>query len=299
MINFRLLRVFHTVAHTHSVVQAAERLFISQPAVSSTLKKLQQELGIELFKRSGRNLILTHDGESVLQITDQIFLLEKKIEKISESAGQTVALRLGMVALYERTVVADIVERLQKIAPGVNISIHSGNTRSLLEEITNGNIDIALAGEGQRSTDVRRLFYRRHEIYLIVPQGHRLFYQKQFSPHDIDGENFVLKEKGSSVRTQVNSFMKKFGIAGNVISELSNFDSMLNIMLEHSCISFFPDAVINEILGNRNDFATLSTSCDSIGFSTYVYLQPLSSYPPNLRDIIDRISEAVIQEAPV
>ena len=102
MINFNLLRIFHMVAHTHNVVHAAENLYISQPAVSTALKKFQNELGFSLFIKYKRNLVLTDEGKKLLEFADKIFSIEKEIDEfIQLSHGKkstTVSIKRSMTS---------------------------------------------------------------------------------------------------------------------------------------------------------------------------------------------------------
>lgn len=297
MINFNLLRVFRMVAHTHSVVLAAERLYVSQPAVSSALKKLQQHCGLSLFQKSGRTIVLTKDGEYLLGIADKIFALEREIEDFIKSSGQhrNLYLHVGLVTLYERSGVTSFLEKLKEIDNSVSVSIHSGNSTFLIEKLRANEIDMTIAGDIDISSisGIERSYYRKHEIFLGVPRGHRLFGRETFLLEDLQGETLVSKDTGSAVRYCVDRYMEKHGITAFSSTELSNFDAILEIMRRDGSISFFPDDIAASLHVPNGDFALLRPCGEPLEFRTYIYTRRISSYAPAVRDFLKEAVRAL------
>ncbi|MBO4318327.1 MAG: LysR family transcriptional regulator [Mailhella sp.] len=297
MLNLNQLRIFYEVARTRSVVRAAEKLFISQPAVSTGLKKLQHQYGISLFTKEGRNLSLTKDGEQLLEISERIFSSELEAESLLHSlrSPQSITLNIGLVTLYERSGLVDLISKFQTINNKIKLSIHSGNSRSLIEQLLLKQIDMAIASNVTSARFKNCFFYKKHRIYLIVPKGHRLYSEKLFSPADIQGERVVLKEPGSAVRAGVDSYLKKNGLSIDVFAEFSNFDSMLEVMLKNKCIAFFPDDIISHVNMSSDLFSILDTDQSPIEFSTYFYIRNIATYPENyqkyMAEIIDYIAK--------
>ena len=290
MLNFNLLRVFYAVARTRSVVRAAEKLYISQPAVSSGLKKLQQRYGISLFAKEGRNLVLTKDGEQLLDIAEKIFAAEKEAEHFLASLEnpQNITIHLGLVTLYERSGVPDIIEQFKSVNKKITLSIHSGNSKSLTQRLLSHEIDMAISSDVANIKFENTFFYKKHRIFLVVPEGHRLFGKRVFDPEALQNENVLLKEVGSAVRANVDNYIRSNNIRLNVFSELSNFDSMLDIMQNDNCIAFFPDDIVSHLHLGEEGFSVLEPR-QPIEFSTYIYLRKVSSYPESIKKYLTEI----------
>lgn len=286
MLSLNLLRVFNSVVEQKSVVRASEKLFISQPAVSTALKKLQEEVGIRLFHKSGRTLALTEQGVMLYELTKRMFEMEKEIEdlvtRLNSKEKQTI--HLGLVTIYERFGVKDILHDFVEIDKNLSVSIHSGNSATIVEMLGNKRWDMGIAGNVVQDKRLCYDFYRKHEVFLVAPKGHRLYGKKFFSAEDIHGERAVLKEPGSSVRTTVDSFFTRDAVQIVPVMELSNIDSILSLAETENCIAFLPDISIRGVDKERFSKARLKES--GLAFSTYVITHSLSEYTTSKRQLI-------------
>ena len=106
-LNYHHLRYFHSVAQEGSVAAAAERLFVAQPTVSGQIKALERSLGQNLFKRSGRNLVLTEMGHVVYDYAEAIFATGRELLDTvhGQQSGQTLRLRVGARMMVPKLVV--------------------------------------------------------------------------------------------------------------------------------------------------------------------------------------------------
>lgn len=300
MLNIHELRVFHTVVQCHGVVRAAEALFISQPAVSNALRRLQKNHGIRLFVRDGRSLVLTPSGEALHALTTRLFAVEQDISTLLRQEQQLPesAIHLGLVTIYERFAAADICNIFLQTDKSVTISIHSGNSRSLMEQLAAEDIDLAIVGGPAPGADFIRHFYKRHEVRLVIPRGHRLFGSDRFNPADLAGERMVLKEPGSSVRQVVDAFFKTHGLNPPVVSELSNFEANMEIMLKEKYLGFFPDMAIENVLGANPSFSTARPDGECLYFSTWLTTRRMERYAEAQARFIQRLLARFSPESP-
>lgn len=306
MLNLNMLRVFHVVAKNKSVVKAANVLFISQPAVSNALKRLQRDSGIRLFHKTGRTLTLTENGTALYSLTVRLFDVEKEIEKlfghVSSKARQTI--HVGLVTIYERFGIADIMRYFSEIDSALSVSIHSGNSKSIIEMLQNHSIDLAISGDVPVSDNrgdnpgysLIRHFYKRHEVFMVAPRGHALYGKTTFTSEDLRGQRVVLKEAGSSVRKTVDVFLDKFAINPVIVMELSNIDAILNLARSERCLAFLPDMSINNAQTSEELFSVARSEEHDLSFSTYIISHAPEKYADTTRRIIDRFCEVVESE---
>lgn len=291
MLNLNLLRVFHQVVEQHGVSGAAEKLFISQPAVSNALKRLQKDAEGELFVKQGRALELSEYGRTLHGLTTRLCSLEQEIEELFEEmrTRRHHVMHLGLVTIYERFGMEAILDAFSSFDEGLSVSVHSGNTRTMLRMLREHAIDVAITGSIHRDDHLLYTNYKRHSVYLVVPQGHRLYGRKTFTGSDIREERMALKERGSSVRRVVDAYLEKNEIRPVVVTELSNIDSILNLVANGHCISFLPDMSVDRDAHAAKSFGVIECADGPLEFRTYVVTRKIKSYPEAMQPFIERI----------
>lgn len=267
------LRIFYAVVTNGGVVKAAQALSISQPAVSNALKRFQQKNKINFFHKKGRSLQLTEVGERLYELANKLFSAEHEIDQFINNIKikEDKSIRVGLVTIFERFESAAFLHSIRNLYSDYNIVISSGNSVSLLKELLLKKIDMALIGDHVKDKDIIFSPYKKYNISLIVHRDNPLAYNDKFLPQDLEGEQVVLKETGSAIRFAVDSYLKKFNISLDIISELSNFEGILNYASQNKCLTFLPDYVINK-LNFQKDFKKLTPATDekiefSIGFA--------------------------------
>lgn len=287
MLSLNLLRIFNAVVENKSVVKAAEKLFISQPAVSSGLKKLQGEIDVRLFKKSGRNLVLTEYGEMLHELTRRMFDTEKEIEDLVArlNSREKQSIHIGLVTIYERFGIEEILHDFARIDENISVAIHSGNSAAIVEMLGSKSWDMGIAGNVIKNERLLYTPYRQHEVFLVAPRGHRLYGRKVFTAQDIDGERVVLKERGSSVRATLDNFIIRDNVRIMPIMELSNIDAILNLVEAEKCLTFLPDLPVRDLSKGR--FSKARLKGERLLFSTYVVTYPPAEYTSSKRSIIE------------
>jgi len=294
MPSLNLWRAFNAVAEYKSMSKASEKLFVSQPAISNALKKLQAEIGVSLFKKSGRGLVMTEQGDAIYELVRRMFDTEKEIERLvaSLSAHETPSIHIGLATLYERFAVEDILFDFAKINKNISITIHSGNSATIAEKMDDKSLDLGIAGNIIKNNKLLFAPYREHEVFLVAPKGHKLYGKTTFTASDINGEKVVLKERGSAARFSVDNFIIRNNIQLMSIVELSNIDTILNLVTIEKCIAFLPDLSICGLAKERFSAAQFKGE-EKIFFSTYVITYPLSEYTRSKRQIVEAFLELV------
>ncbi|NEP19959.1 MAG: LysR family transcriptional regulator [Leptolyngbya sp. SIO4C1] len=197
--NLYQVRYFLTIAETGSFSRAAERLYLSQPSLSTGIKKLEQELGVSLFERGGRRTVLTAAGRSFLEKAKVI--MEQYQAALHELKGfyDQPTLRVGVLSTMRVAELADLISTFQQHHPNVAIELHDGTLEKLREGLEQGDIDVALTvlslrpgtelsvhDDSQTSTT---LF--RQPLLLAVPQSHPLAQRASVRLAELDGQPFI------------------------------------------------------------------------------------------------------------
>ncbi|MET2828149.1 LysR substrate-binding domain-containing protein [Mesorhizobium shangrilense] len=196
------LRAFHQVAISGGFSRAAEALFLTQPAISDQVRKLEEEYDVLLFNRNKKQVTLTHSGQKLLEITHRMFDTEQQaLELLTESR----ALRSGTLRI-----VADAAHHLLHILggfraryPGVQVSVRSGNTETVISSLYSYDADIGVLGEVPAGRDFEVLKLNSTPIIAFTSVDHPLSGTKSLTLKQLAQESLVMRERGSKTRQKL------------------------------------------------------------------------------------------------
>ncbi|RWO87633.1 LysR substrate-binding domain-containing protein [Mesorhizobium sp.] len=196
------LRAFHQVAICGGFSRAAEALFLTQPAISDQVRKLEEEYDVLLFNRNKKQVTLTHSGQKLLEITHRMFDTEQQaLELLTESR----ALRSGTLRI-----VADAAHHLLHILgsfraryPGVQVSVRAGNTETVISSLYSYDADIGVLGEVSTGRDFEVLKLNSTPIIAFASVDHPLAAKKSLTLKQLAQESLVMRERGSKTRQKL------------------------------------------------------------------------------------------------
>lgn len=148
-LNYHHLRYFWAVAREGSLRAAADKLRVSQPSICAQIQLLEQSLGEDLFRPSGRSMALTEFGQIIFGYADEIFTLGGEIQRVAQQAPTSRALRLnaGIVDSFPKLMSYDILRPIFEHQPPVQLACHEGKLPDLLAQLTTHRIDVVLSDE--------------------------------------------------------------------------------------------------------------------------------------------------------
>ena len=213
-IKLELYRVFKTVAEKGNISAAAQELYISQSAVSQSIKQLEHQLDARLFSRSTRGVVLTNEGEMLLDyVSKALGLIENGEKKLSQVQDlQTGTLTIGASDTITKTYLLRKLEAFHKEYPGIRLKIINGTSKMCLDNLHAGMVDIAFASgnPGRETYDTRHLM-DTHTVFVASPD-YECDFNKVYSIEEIAAFPLILLEKKASSRLFVDDFFKDHGI---------------------------------------------------------------------------------------
>jgi aminoethylphosphonate catabolism LysR family transcriptional regulator len=204
------LKAFHAVAVHGSFTKAAERLFLTQPAISDQVRKLEERFGVLLFHRNKRSVRLTDLGERLLGITQRLFVIEAEAQELlhDSRALQTGSLILAVDApVHVLPQIARFCERY----PGISVKIETGNTDESLFRLFNYQADLALLGRDVSDERLISLPLRNDPMVAFVSRNHPWEDRESICLADLDDTPLVLREIGSVTRQTLEEEMARAG----------------------------------------------------------------------------------------
>ena len=213
MLNFRL-KVFRTVCKTLNFRRAAEELCLTQPAVTLQIKALEQEVGVQIFDRSGSHISLTPAGSVLLRYADKIARLEDAaLAALSPFAEeQSGELRIGASLTIAQYVLPHLLGAFQQHHPKIRLHVETCNTEQVLDSLHSQSIAIGFVEGPTMRRDMRTEKFLDDEIVLIVAPAHEWSERETVEPGELKQERFLMRERGSGTRRVVELALQKRGI---------------------------------------------------------------------------------------
>lgn len=212
-LTLKQLQIFEAVAEHRNYTQAAKALFLTQPAVSMQIKQLEEQAGLALFERSGKQTRITEAGKELLHYSHIIHQqLEEAGQVLDELRGvQRGHLHLTMASTanyFAPRLLATFCERF----PSVQVSLDVVNRDGLIKSLEDNTTDIVIMGKPPSSMAVNYEVFMENPLVVIAPPGHPLVDCKQISLSKLASQPFIVRERGSGTRAAVERFLAKHDI---------------------------------------------------------------------------------------
>jgi DNA-binding transcriptional LysR family regulator len=225
MLNFRL-KVFRAVATHLSFRKAAEELYLSQPAVSLQIKTLEEEVGLQLFDRSGMHISLTPAGKTLL-------CYAKKLEAIATKAESSLAglrgqvqgrLAIGASLTIAQYVLPRLLGPFLQENPHLEIAVATHNTEVVIEDVVEKRSAIGLIEGPPRRRDVTLEPVLEDELVVIAPPAHEWVAQGEIEVEQLRSAPLLLREQGSGTRLVTELALRKLGVRPRDLHVILEFD---------------------------------------------------------------------------
>lgn len=219
------LRSFHAVAQRMSFTAAARELGVSQPTITTQVKSLEGEFGVELFVRRGRRVELTETGGGLLAITRRLFADEKEAaDFLNETRGlRTGHLRVGAVGPYH---VTDMLAAFNARHPGLYVSVTVANSRDTLRDLLDYRTDVAVLAHVDPDPRLVAIPYRRHRVVAFCHIDHPFARKRSLRARDLQAQRLIVREPGSTTRLAFEQAMAKAGVRPKVVMEIGSRESI-------------------------------------------------------------------------
>ncbi len=219
------LRSFHAVASEGGFTAASRAIHVGQPTISTQIKALEDQYGVILFHRKGRNVQLSDSGKALYRISQRILSLEEEARDLLTNYGGLLTgdLRVGAVGPYHAT---EMLAQFNETYPGINLSVSLGNSRKMAESLLNYSVDVAVLAHTEDNPGIYARPYSRHPIVIFVNTSHRLAGCEEIRLEELQGERFVHREVGSTTRLAFEGALQTAGIHVNTVMEVGSREAV-------------------------------------------------------------------------
>lgn len=233
---------FQVLAETEHMTKAAEKLAISQPALSRAIGKLEEELGCHLFDRRGKSIRLNKYGEAFLNRTNKI-TLEMKIAKdeLQEMMGiERGSITFGFLHTLGATYIPNYIRYFKEQFQHVQVKLIQNNTTVLLKLLKEGLIDICLVSSKSNDPSIELRMILQEELYITIPTSHPLSNKKNIHLSEVANEAFIVLKQGFPLRNTVDNLFQKANIDPTVSFEGEEIQTIASLVGVNLGLSILP-----------------------------------------------------------
>jgi len=236
------LRYLVAVAQEKSFGRAAAKCFVSQPALSVAIHKLEDELGSLLFERGKSEITVTPVGERVVEQAQRVLEEASRIRELARAGRDQLAgpLKLGVIYTVAPYLIPDLVPVLRKLAPQMPLELEENMTEALETELKSGRLDAAIVALPFAPPGVTTVFLYEEPFQVVVPSEHKWANRKSVRPDELAGEHAILLNVGHCFRDQVLDACPELNRQGVPTARTNSLETVRNMVASGLGVSVLP-----------------------------------------------------------
>lgn len=271
--DLREQRYVCTLAEYGNLTRAAEKLYISQPALSLYITNLEKSLGLSLFDRSGKKIILTYAGERYVEKAKQMLELEQQFNEevyalVQENSGR---LRLGISQRRGSWLIPPVAARYEEGWPAIDLVIKEGNLTDLNEMLKQNELDLIVLNKSDVQSYMETVPLFDEEFLLAVPVRHPINEMAEYVPEEryrklrpeyLNGQTLILHTPFQSSRSIEDDILRRHGIKPGKIRIMRSMETTMQMVAEGMGISFIREGyAVNLKYKKPVNYYILDTEC--------------------------------------
>ena len=254
-IDYELYRIFYVVANNGNITKASEELNISQPAISKSIKTLEDQLGGTLFVRTKRGVILTDEGREFYEyIKHAIEYINNAENKFTDLINlETGCIKIGISTTLTREFLLPYLEQFHELYPNIDIQIMTYLTSDLIPKLRNGLIDLIILNLNgyNYGDDIEMTKCMKINDCFVVSNKYIDLVNKELSLKDLNNYPLVLQAKGSNTREFLDNFAREHGVILKPNIELASYSLEVEFTRIGFGIGYATKEYIKDYLKNK------------------------------------------------
>lgn len=251
MLALDAIETFCAIVETANFREAADRLYRTQPAVTQQLKRLENELDLQLYDR--KNHRPTPHGEQLYELGKRLLQQAVDIQRALTDNKNMIsgALNVGTSDTNALYFLPRYLAQYARKYPHVQLEVYSRSTDLIAGQVLDGNLDLGIVTLpiDQDGLNTKTLFEQR--LVLVVPHSHKLANRTNVHLHELERESFVLLEEGTRTGTLLRKFFEEHGFTPTVSMHSGSFEVIKRYVIEGLGISIIPEIAISEKDGDN------------------------------------------------
>lgn len=246
--DLKQLSYFTAIVREGSYSRAAEKLNVSQPALSVAIKKLENELGVKLFYSFDRRQRLTDEGIRLMKGAVQLLdVYQKTVEDVmADNAETTGSFTLGLSPLFGACFFGDLIPNFSEIYPNIKINILEDGANKIDEYILNGEIDLAVTLKTERTALYESCHFSTQRNVALLHESHPLADRQEITVAELEQDPFAIFNQDFILYRQITSACYAAGFKPKIALLSSQWDFMVELVSRNRAISILPKPVLEK-----------------------------------------------------
>lgn len=259
MLNLKDLKYLVSIADTGHFGKAAERCFVSQPTLSTQLKKLEQMLGVQLVERQPHHVQLTEIGKQVAERGRRLLAQSDEIIALARANADPLGgkLRVALIPTIGPYLLPRITQKIRKALPNLSLMLYEHQTEPLLAHLRNGDIDMGILALPVPDESLHKHTLYTEEFVLAVPDGHPLAQRSKARIADLDQQTVLLLEDGHCMRDQALEICHRVGIHEAEGFRATSLETLRQMVVAGLGITLLPQLAVAPPFGAQRGMTTL------------------------------------------
>lgn len=284
--NIRQLELFLTVAEVENMTEAAERAYISQPAVSQTIQELEKEIGVRLFDRPGRSIRLNPAGKAFFQRVKHFLQEYQELEDFAVYLDKQAPMKLGANLTIANFWLPQLVTPF--LQEGHQVTIQVDTAERILTALRNQELDLALLEGSIAEKELIVEPFDRYELMVVVAAGHPLADQETVTVDEFLKYPLFLREQGSAIRATLDSWLQLQQKQAVPTMTSINSPALLAMTATGTGITFLPKQLIQQSI-YRDQVRCLTFEGQQLFNRIQLVYQPKHLFTETMQAFRDRI----------
>ena len=255
------IRYFLAVAKNQSFSKAAEQMYVTQPILTRCIKNLEKELGVQLIERSTKRFALTQAGQLLMQQGNDLLQLHKDIyrQMADIAGGQAGELRISGPGVLLQMYFPRLVTQYRKAQSGVHITVRECGTRTVVQDVLEGNADIGLVMLPLADSENLEIIpIVQDEIHAVVHKDHPLAKESAVHIRQLQGQDIITYNESTTLFHALNKLCRNEGFSPTIAYQSMMPAFILDILSYGDCVGVFPAPMLRQ--ANRPELVSIPLS---------------------------------------
>lgn len=294
--NLRDLEYVVAIAEEGHFGRAAERCHVSQPALSGQIRKLEEFLGVDLFERSNRQVLITSVGQDIVRHARQTIALADDIVDIARAARDPFQgeISIGLISTIAPYLSPLVLPTIRRALPDLTLTLSEGLTTDLEAKISNGDLDCAITATDPEHKNLSETLLYTEPFRVGVCKDHSLAQQGSIDLTEIDPQDLLLLSDGHCLRNQVIDVCHLTTGASNLNTRNTSMETLLALVAAENRVTLVPALTAEYLNRTHREIIAKPETTGTAGRTVRLIYR--SSFPR--KTVIDRLADLICQNVP-
>ena len=259
MISIKQLTYALAVEKTLHFKKAAELSHISQSALSTALNELEKQLGLQIFERDNKKVLVTPVGEQVLAKAREIVLQVEELEHLAESQREPLSfpITVGVIPTICPYLLPKLLPRLYQQYPAARLNVVEDQSQELVEKVRRGEIDTAILALPYPCEGLLTLEFWQEDFYWVAPKGTAHSTQREIASKDLDHSELMLLKEGHCLKEHILEACTLSEQAVNQALGATSLNTLIQMVLGKLGTTLIPHMALDQLITQQNELAAV------------------------------------------